>query len=378
MAATPEAPSHIGRLDVLRGVAILAVFLFHTYGAAFSADNLPWNGLWRNLTAAPGKSFYLLYPLSYGWAGVSLFFVISGFVIHLSTLRKPGAFRVGRFYWRRFWRIYPPYFVALVVFTLLNINDFMNPAGVKQVVTHLFMVYNFFPDTLFGINTAFWSLAVEMQFYLLYPLLLVLRRRWSLGVITFIALGVEVAGRIAGLLVYGPASFPATLHTFPLLMWFDWIVGAYVAEQFVQGKRAFRLPAPLIAVIVALFLATAFYRPLWFFAYPVGSFLFAVLVDFYLQAPRQAISLFERMLVPAGISSYSLYLYHQPLIWRFLPIALFAGIPQRPIYLFVFTLVFSFPLLFGLSRLSYEKIEKWGIAVGRTAPVFFWKARASQ
>ena len=104
--------THLEFLDVLRGVAILWVFLAHSTGISYALP--PWGKGWvREFagTALPA----LMYPLTYGTAGVAIFFVVSGFCIHLSYLRgRPGDWR--GFFVRRFFRIYPPYLVALAWF----------------------------------------------------------------------------------------------------------------------------------------------------------------------------------------------------------------------------------------------------------------------
>jgi len=98
------ATPHLLRIDVLRAVAILSVFLLHWFGQAYGTDHLNWNGLLRDPASAPSASFIAFFPLSFGWMGVPLFFVISGFCIHASAL-KNNELRVGRFFWRRFWDI---------------------------------------------------------------------------------------------------------------------------------------------------------------------------------------------------------------------------------------------------------------------------------
>ena len=110
---SPVSANHLEIIDLLRGVAILAVFLFHCLGASFGFSQLPWNGLFPGLKVS--ATFFALLPCSYGWAGVALFFVISGFCIHLSHIRS-GEKGFGRFFVRRFFRIYPAYLVCVLAF----------------------------------------------------------------------------------------------------------------------------------------------------------------------------------------------------------------------------------------------------------------------
>ena len=73
-----------------------------------------WHGLWRDYSAWPVYAWPLL-PVCWGSLGVALFFVISGFCVHYSFLHAKKPFVAREFFLRRFLRIYPAYFVALVV-----------------------------------------------------------------------------------------------------------------------------------------------------------------------------------------------------------------------------------------------------------------------
>jgi peptidoglycan/LPS O-acetylase OafA/YrhL len=103
-------------LDYLRGMAIIAVFLFHCLGAAYGGYQLGWNGLFRTFSGA--EPFLLLYPVTFGWLGVAIFIMISGFCSHLSFSRD-GLNDLRSFYVRRFFRLYPPYFCILLFIALI-------------------------------------------------------------------------------------------------------------------------------------------------------------------------------------------------------------------------------------------------------------------
>src|SRR5215469_5366122 len=103
--------AHIGFLDHFRGIAILSVFLFHSLFATFHLSNLPWNGWFPDV--ASSKTLLLLLPVTMGWAGVAIFFVISGFCIHYSFHQHGRNWRT--FFLRRFFRICPPYFFAVLL-----------------------------------------------------------------------------------------------------------------------------------------------------------------------------------------------------------------------------------------------------------------------
>lgn len=147
-------------LDSLRGIACLMVLFFHGFANHFRAEGL--SGL-------PRMFFYVT---SYGWTGVNLFFVLSGFLITgilLSAREEPQFYR--RFYIRRGLRILPPYFAVILLLILLSqAKLLLQPAGWPFIGLSLAYLSNLTP--LFGVPIQYrvlWSLAVEEHFYLLWP-----------------------------------------------------------------------------------------------------------------------------------------------------------------------------------------------------------------
>lgn len=173
-----DSRRHLVELDYFRGIAILAVLLFHTLGFVFSWDEafLPWDGVFRDASSL-GR-LISFFPISIGQIGVQIFFVVSGFCIHASFQQNP---KWKEFFFRRFFRIYPPYFAALVFCVLLEWTHY--PAGFanrefwRQIGTHLLLMFNFSESTILVFNKAFWSLAIEAQLYLIYPLFLMLVKK---------------------------------------------------------------------------------------------------------------------------------------------------------------------------------------------------------
>ena len=155
-------PAYIPELQGLRGLAVLAVIFYH---------------------CAPRLAGTWIYSASlWGWAGVNLFFVLSGFLITsilLESREKPRYLR--NFYMRRVLRIWPVYVLCLVV-VYLNAPWFIGPGVWEAVKTAPWWAYIFFLQNLVHISLPpalgpTWSLAIEEQYYFLWaPLLRVLRR----------------------------------------------------------------------------------------------------------------------------------------------------------------------------------------------------------
>ena len=169
------AKSHVSSLDGVRGIAILLVLLIHLE-------------LFR---AVPGTSSFMLHVRDLfwtGWVGVDLFFVLSGFLITgilLDAVGRPRYFY--NFYARRVLRIFPLYYFTLTIafasaLLIVPRLHLALPAGALPTrfgwFSYLFYFQNWrLPDSLLG---HFWSLGVEEQFYLMWPICVYCLSRRSL------------------------------------------------------------------------------------------------------------------------------------------------------------------------------------------------------
>jgi peptidoglycan/LPS O-acetylase OafA/YrhL len=330
----PAAPSRIPSLDLFRGIAIACVFLHHCLDETFGGDQLPWTGWARDFSFSPeNRPMILLYPLTVGWWGVSLFFVISGFCIHLSANRQAREGMRG-FFTRRLFRIYPPYFAALIFFALIwpwTRTSLHSDFGRMQIVSHALLVHNFAGISFIGINPSFWSIAVEAQLYLIYPLLLLCVRRWTWRkTIVFLAIGEAILRLNFGIYLWLTGNHPpAWVSANPFVFWFSWAIGALLAEAYLREK-----PIPLAdsspRVWGSAFLVTSVVCPLSDLGFLVGAVFAANLLARQLVAAAPAANKsgstpasaapeprWKRHLQSAGLWSYSIYLVHEPLLRAF-------------------------------------------------------------
>jgi peptidoglycan/LPS O-acetylase OafA/YrhL len=167
-------PSYIPELQGLRGLAVLSVVFYHCHPRL--------EGTWVH------------YASLWGWAGVNLFFVLSGFLITsilLEAREKPHYFR--NFYGRRALRIWPVY-VLLLALIYLEAPWFIGPTVSAAIKSAPWLAYIFFVQNLFHLAmppaiSPTWSLAIEEQYYFLWaPILRFLRRRWALSTVLAAAL----------------------------------------------------------------------------------------------------------------------------------------------------------------------------------------------
>ena len=147
-------------LDGLRGIAILLVVWFHVWQISWLPAPLP----------------ALQFLPETGFSGVTLFFFLSGFVISYPFLlaRARGTAPPGwrHFASRRSIKIVPSYVLSIAVLIAVGYAHFSSPSqAFGAIATHLLFVHTWFASTYGSINGVLWTRAVEVQFYLLFPLI---------------------------------------------------------------------------------------------------------------------------------------------------------------------------------------------------------------
>jgi peptidoglycan/LPS O-acetylase OafA/YrhL len=187
-------------LDFLRGIAALAVVLFHVRVV-----------LWVGLRALAADDTYpaldralawLALPAPFLGTAVMLFFVVSGFAIHWPYSAAGSPFALQPYAVRRFFRIYPPYLAAVAITVaaeyLIAAAGGAAPSPVAGTLATALMVQNYVsPAGQMGANPSLWSLPVEVELYLVYPLLLWLWRLAGTTVVVALVGAASLAAAVA-------------------------------------------------------------------------------------------------------------------------------------------------------------------------------------
>jgi len=153
-------------------------------------------------------------------------------------------------------RIYPIYLLALLVFSVIayGIRSLLFSAtGQKDLLLHIFFLHNLSSKTFFGGgNGVFWSLALEMQLYLIYPLLLILRNKIGMKKCFFSILGLSFFLFLIGMLppYHLNSLVPYDVSVFKY--WFIWCAGALLAESYFNRQKIFTSWGGLIFLIAFL------------------------------------------------------------------------------------------------------------------------------
>lgn len=289
------------QLDVLRAVAILLVFCYHSEGALLVAR--------------------------FGWAGVDLFFVLSGFLVSGLLFREyqtKGRVRAGRFLLRRGFKIYPQFYLLIGV-TLLATVIWSRPSW-SAFVAEVFFYQNY----RHGLWAHTWSLAVEEHFYLLLAAAIVLLARRG-GTNPFrwlpaglLAAGAAILGVRTAVWIAHPSVAPY-LQVFPSHMRIDSFFGGVLVAYF-QSFHPERLAAwcrrwsgwiqPVSLLMLApltfltredAFMVTA--------GYTLVSWGFVLLLLSVLYPPKPAVpGRAGKAMAALGRVSYAFYLWHAPIL----------------------------------------------------------------
>jgi len=304
-------------LDGLRGIAILLVVWYHV-----------WQITWLR---APVPALEFL-PET-GFAGVDLFFFLSGFVIAYPFLKAAAAGTAPpgwrHFAYRRFIKIVPSYVASMALLIGFGYVHFTSLGdALWHLGTHLTFIHTWFVSTAGSINGVLWSLAVEVQFYLLFPLIWWCFRR-SAAATASAMVAVALLWRLQAAACCLHTTMPLRLDNLPGYLDL-FAAGMLAALTYVRlrdradiGRHAAVATLTAVAGIVAFWLLSqnlfdGARTDMWPYVWQIG-YRTAWACSFYLVAIGSLfglrwwqIAIANPVLLICGEISYNWYLYHQP------------------------------------------------------------------
>jgi len=296
----PHVQAHVPELDGVRGLAVLLVILFHSA-----------------LITPEGWASKLVHKLSLiGWIGVDLFFVLSGFLITRNLLSQKGSENFfSNFYMRRVLRLFPLYYLFLLLFLVIF------PQGVQFGFTYWTFLSNiligrlgFFQSPILDIT---WSLAVEEQFYLLWPLLIFVLSPSQLRKTTIFLFFLALFSRLS---FYFMEVTPLKTYVLLPCRLDSLSAGAFLAcwDKKISIRRAQQIFGAFGLSTMAIFLfGFSFLDDLMrTLGYSVNALFATALVVLILISEKSFLRSFFRgsFLRQCGNYSYAMYLFHVPVI----------------------------------------------------------------
>ena len=165
---------HLNSIDYIRAIASLSVAIFHLGGK-------------------------VLPVLNYGWLGVEMFFVLSGFIICWAIPPSYSWRNAGTFISKRLIRIEPPYLISIMIVVLLNLIFISgNSLDWNNLILHIAYLNNFFNQPY--LNPVYWTLGIEFQYYvliaLIFPFLKKTWGKWLIAALTILPVFIHTKGQV--------------------------------------------------------------------------------------------------------------------------------------------------------------------------------------
>jgi peptidoglycan/LPS O-acetylase OafA/YrhL len=309
-------------LHGLRGIAALGVLLFHwdEFFPALSA-------LARSLTIA-GTQWNFGMQLRFGWLGVHLFFVLSGYLLASQLAGKElSTGEVMRFWRRRVLRIYPGAWLQLAVIAALAAAGFaiFPDFSPGQLLLNFLLWINMPPAMAPPINGVYWTLPIELCFYLALPFIVGIQRRIGWRLTFAIGLAIALGWRVAVMWSFRGEDL---LPRLPILDALPGTLASFMAGVAISNlSQEIGLPRrrALLAVLAAAFVAMqywlfanldTYWKGHWMLAVwtPAMAVIIALGVHSLLRPPPELGFLGSRPFVWLGDVSYGIYLWHLPVI----------------------------------------------------------------
>lgn len=356
-------------IDILRGIAAFSVVLFHLVGSG---------SVFTGILSLQNLSLYnfIYFVPAYGYTGVYLFFVISGFCIHLRWAKQFSksneAPKIGFLnFWKRRWiRLYPAYLLAMLLFLLWqNYQGLIsfNSLFIWDMVSHLLMIHNLDNRVAYSMNGVFWTLAIEEQLYLIYFVLLWLRQKWGWRWTLLICFTARFVW-LAFILKFNRLNImEVPFSEGALANWWIWALGALAIENYLGIIKLPRWCSSVFLSISFFLLAATlhyieknFSIPMlskfnWVFEPNIWGAGFFLLINYVMifegkKYKSLIVNYNIKFWLGIGLISYSLYLTHEIILQMFSQLNSILVVVLAIIFAYFFFLIAEKPSMQYLAK----------------------------
>lgn len=358
--------SNYGRimeLDGLRGIAILLVISFHYI-----------NNQLVNSLSPIGK--LLAKATSFGWVGVDLFFVLSGFLIGSVLMRtKESNNFFSTFYLRRFLRIIPNYYLLLVLFIIVQLlpyfssNYMITGNQAIPLSSYFIMIHNFYiayeNNMGVGALSILWSIGIEEQFYLIFPFIVqYLKEKPLLFALVVFIIGASFVRLYYNNWIPRYVLLPARMDSISLGVLVAYFHRYLDFESFIKKNISYLILFLIFDVVICAG-GYALYGDLGVIKHTLFAIAFTIaLILALVKVPFYAAMLRNKLLCWIGTISYSLYLFHYFILILFQD---FNGHEngvvinnQQDVMVTLLALACSFFIGWAIFKLLETPFVKWG------------------
>ena len=365
------ADQFTGALTGIRSLAALMVLAHHIFAVAGPRV------LFFDIGNAQITFHWLL---TVSWLGANAFFVLSGFLLAIPFARhienKGGPVRVGAYLIRRVKRVAPAYWLQIVILVIVLYFSSALPDW-RVIAAHFLFLQNFWPNFAFSLNGVYWTLPTEFGYYLLLPIFAACAARcidnkrvaWLALSVALIITAVayrwfmftKIANEPVSTKFFVLLQLPGVIDHFAIGMLLAWVYVRF--SGFVSSRMSDALVVVGLSGLVAMMaLFDHVYADYWsghvllFIGYTITAlFIGALVLGAALSGPIARILFANRAMLFVGTISYSLYLWHLPIIrWTIPMLDHFAVTGDRLWWL----VVIAVPLSFLAATISFYFIER--------------------
>ena len=299
---------------------------------------------------------------------ILLFFLISGFCIHY-----PNTISSARPCWKtyfkgRFWRIYPTYLIAIIFTSLISYYCHIQwddrTWSLERILRVLTVSQNYPPgNSQFLSNPSLWTIPLEIEFYVLYPLVFNFLSRFKFSRLFFFAV------LLSGISIYLSNQNKHWISFTAFFFWPSWLLGAWIASLY-SSNHLLKLKKFIVYFPLFLFLIIALASRMqkWesWMQYACWTVFYLFLMITFLRYEKhckEGINLIFRIFAWIGKISFSLYLIHFPLfkLFGYIHLDAFGEKPAN----FLVTLLYIIPVIF-MAWLFFKYIEN---------PIYKWSKK---
>jgi len=324
---------YLERIDHLRALAVISVAIFE----------------FRNLSKIePIPEWFRIPIFEHGQTGVTLFMVISGFIF--AEIASRGKINTKQFYLNRILRIYPLFITVVALGYFVTPDPRTTQAGLDFLMS-LLPVSNLYRLNYGQFGGMFWSIAVELQFYLLFPFLWKYIRTWK-GALSIIGLLIII--RVLAYLASGASYHFVYFTIFGSL---DLFIIGILAQKFYSNNKStisflYAISFGLLAITITSWeINIKQTSPFWIISNTLLALAYSGLLIAYLRANRQII--FGGFFSLVGRVSYSIY------VWQiFIYYAVINFIPKEIMGGYQWGILIFLLVVLPFSILSYHFLEK--------------------
>lgn len=327
-------------IDIAKGLAILFVVYFHFFRTVFEHYQLPPND-WTNVLAGTVSILRAVWweISGLGFHAVGAFIILSGWTLMQSTMSRAetGPVAWGDWYFARFTRLYPMYWVAHLVYLISPFVARLEPVDERIILSLLGLRFINIEENFMYLNAAWWYFSMLIQFYLIFPLLFLAARKLGAWIFLLLACVLGFVVRYLMLDVY-PVHGLWTLGGFAICRLPEFALGMALGMWHARsGPRveSLLLHGPgLIAGVILYPLALKLYaNGIAYVFCDLGTGVCCFLALVGIAGLILPVASLAKLIALVGVYSYGLYLIHQPyVIWL--------GLKIRPQPILKFIVIF--------------------------------------